>query len=313
MAQIFVSPGVYSKEIDQSFMPPAAGGAIGAALIGLTKKGPAYKPTRVSNMGEFREVFGDLDPDKYLPYAARAYLRHANTLTVSRVMGRGTVATGAVVPLSFPAINTASASNSADNNVTLGLLKFRGTVEDVHLSGSPSNFAISIPGKSVTATGLSLVESSNAYVKKVLGTDPTEVKAGDSVTALYVDSVLDWNVGSVTGSLSGATANATFCVAATADYSNVTGGFKEAETPVIISQNYGGIFHDLMKFKTIAHGQIKIQKLRYQLARLTIQQLALPSLQLLLENLVIQIQNLLFLKLLLMLYLTEVQNSLLEE
>ena len=53
-----VSPGVFTNEIDQSFLP-AAVGDIGAAVIGPTVKGPAMIPTVVSNMSEFSRIFGE--------------------------------------------------------------------------------------------------------------------------------------------------------------------------------------------------------------------------------------------------------------
>jgi len=185
-----------------------------------------------------------------MPYAAKAYLRNSDTLQVVRVLGRDTAAAGEVVLLAFPDSGAVSAAVTS-TNTTVGILRYRGTVEDAQISGTPSNFAISIG--SVTATGLSLVESSESYIKKVLGTDPTEVKSGDSVTALYVDSVFDWKVGSVTGSVSAETANAGFA-SATADYSNITGGFAESQTPTIVSQNFGGTVYDLFKVYSLAHG-----------------------------------------------------------
>ena len=56
MAEKIVSPGVFTKEIDQSFLP-AAVGDIGAALIGPTVKGPALVPTVVSSYAEFTEKY----------------------------------------------------------------------------------------------------------------------------------------------------------------------------------------------------------------------------------------------------------------
>ena len=53
MAEVFVSPGVYTQEIDDTFVPAGAG-TIGAALIGRTTSGPAYKPVQVNNFGEFK-------------------------------------------------------------------------------------------------------------------------------------------------------------------------------------------------------------------------------------------------------------------
>ena len=43
MAEKILSPGVFTNEIDESFLP-AAVGEIGAAIIGPTVKGPSLVP-----------------------------------------------------------------------------------------------------------------------------------------------------------------------------------------------------------------------------------------------------------------------------
>ena len=58
MAEKIVSPGVFTNEIDQSFLP-AALGDIGGAVVGPTVKGPAMIPTVVSSMNEFTQIFGE--------------------------------------------------------------------------------------------------------------------------------------------------------------------------------------------------------------------------------------------------------------
>ena len=57
MAEKVVSPGVFTNEIDASFLP-AAIGDIGAVVIGQTRKGPAMIPTVVNSMAEFEATFG---------------------------------------------------------------------------------------------------------------------------------------------------------------------------------------------------------------------------------------------------------------
>ena len=57
MAEKIVSPGVFTKEIDQSFLP-AAIGDIGAVVIGPTVKGPALVPTVVNSFAEYEAKFG---------------------------------------------------------------------------------------------------------------------------------------------------------------------------------------------------------------------------------------------------------------
>ena len=48
MAEKIVSPGVFTSEIDESFLP-AAIGDIGAAIVGPTVRGPALIPTVVES------------------------------------------------------------------------------------------------------------------------------------------------------------------------------------------------------------------------------------------------------------------------
>ena len=52
-----ISPGVFTNEIDQSFLP-AAVGDIGAALIGPTVKWPPLIPTVVNSYSEYEQIFG---------------------------------------------------------------------------------------------------------------------------------------------------------------------------------------------------------------------------------------------------------------
>ena len=67
MAEKIVSPGVFTNEIDQSFIP-AAIGELGAAIVGPTVKGPVLTPTVVSSFNEYAAIFGDViesGSDKY--------------------------------------------------------------------------------------------------------------------------------------------------------------------------------------------------------------------------------------------------------
>ena len=91
MAEKVVSPGVFTNELDQSFLP-AAIGEIGAAIVGPTAKGPAMVPTVVSSFSEFEQTFGTTvkSGSNYYTYltslAAQNYLRHGNKLTVVRIL-----------------------------------------------------------------------------------------------------------------------------------------------------------------------------------------------------------------------------------
>jgi len=102
MAEKIVSPGVFTNEIDQSFLP-AAIGEIGAAIVGPTVKGPALVPTVVSSYSEYQQIFGDTfkSGSSYVTYltslTAQQYLKNAGRLTVVRILdGSFSGATGLV-------------------------------------------------------------------------------------------------------------------------------------------------------------------------------------------------------------------------
>ena len=73
MAERIVSPGVFTRETDLSFLPQAIG-EIGAAIIGPTKKGPAFVPTQVTSFQEYEEIFGGQDDRFYTPQTVEQYL-----------------------------------------------------------------------------------------------------------------------------------------------------------------------------------------------------------------------------------------------
>ena len=115
MAEKIISPGVFTNEIDQSFLP-AAVADIGAAIIGPTLKGPAGIPTVVTSFSEFQSIFGDVFKSgstsvQFLTsHAAEEYLKNSNTLTVVRIMADGG---GSVSPATADIL-------TADSTVTTG-------------------------------------------------------------------------------------------------------------------------------------------------------------------------------------------------
>ena len=100
----FVSPGVFLKEVDNSQLPGLAE-AVGAVIIGRTRKGPSLQPYKVRSLEEFERVFGKPMPgnqgedpwrdgthilaESYAPFAAKAYLTADidSPVTVGRLAG----------------------------------------------------------------------------------------------------------------------------------------------------------------------------------------------------------------------------------
>ena len=81
MAEKIVSPGVFTRENDLSFLSQGIG-EIGAVVIGPFHKGPAYVPTIVNTQSEFEEIFGTPDGTYYTGYTVQNYLREAGTVTI---------------------------------------------------------------------------------------------------------------------------------------------------------------------------------------------------------------------------------------
>jgi len=88
MAERIVSPGVFTRENDLSFLAQGIG-EIGAAIVGPFKQGPAFVPTIVRTQSEFEDIFGTPDGTYYTEYAVQNYLREAGVVTVVRVMNEG--------------------------------------------------------------------------------------------------------------------------------------------------------------------------------------------------------------------------------
>src|SRR5210317_613873 len=182
MAERIVSPGVFTREKDLSFLPQGIAD-IGAALIGPTLEGPAFVPTVVNSFGEFEEIFGKETQDFYVPFTAKQYLRSAGTVTIVRVLGLGGYANDTV-----GLFLTGSIGGTAKESLVSTLKPSRGSenldLTATALSGSgaqtKSSFTITLDSSDYA---LSFDSSSANYITKVFSTD-----AQDSNKDAYVYS-----------------------------------------------------------------------------------------------------------------------------
>ena len=85
MAEQIISPGVFTKENDLSFIAQGVE-AIGAAIVGPTVKGPAFHPTICRNFADYERKFGGLSKDTFVPQTVREYIKSAGAVTVVRVL-----------------------------------------------------------------------------------------------------------------------------------------------------------------------------------------------------------------------------------
>ena len=94
-SKVFVSPGVYTSEVDLSFVAQSVG-VTTLGIVGETLIGPAFEPIFITSFDEYQTVFGGTSPEKYIntqipkyeaSYIAKAYLQQSNQLFVTRILG----------------------------------------------------------------------------------------------------------------------------------------------------------------------------------------------------------------------------------
>jgi hypothetical protein len=231
MAERIVSPGVFTRENDLSFLAQGIG-EIGAAFVGPFKQGPAFVPTIIRTQSEFEDKFGKPDGTYYTEYAVQNYLREAGAVTVVRVMSEGgytqTTPIGLVVSGSL--ISSIHSTNAGDEEVGFGAF----TVNTGTVSGS---FVVS--GSGIGNISSSLLPSATNDVSDVFGESPFGSKDG------YVYSYFE-NV-ATSADYSGG-------VSAVVLPSQIFGGASTAQTPFVKSQLISGERSELFKFHTLGHG-----------------------------------------------------------
>lgn len=260
MAERIVSPGVFSREIDSSFLPQAVA-QIGAALIGPTVKGKAFVPTPVSSVRDFVTKYGGFSDHTYLPYTAKSYLDNAPSATIVRVLGTGGY------ELTNP-IGIVASSGSTSYLISMLHPTFAvtsdGTTPLYHksslVSGSVSgSFTLTLSGSFVTDTSAftnakdkngttysaSINPNSDDFIGKLFGYSPfaTSPAYNYSLFANAAESLLTSGFNTISIVTGSALNNWDF-----------QKSYSPAETPWITSQKVGGETVDLFKFVHLSDG-----------------------------------------------------------
>jgi hypothetical protein len=250
MAERIVSPGVFTRENDLSFLAQGVG-EIGAAFVGPFKQGPAFVPTIVRTQSEFEEIFGTPDGTYYTEYAVQNYLREAGTATIVRVAGVGGYQQAA--PLAI----MASGSAGLGQKMVGVLFNTSNGFQNFGFTGATISDAVASSGSfAVSASGLfnsaSILPSATNDLSDVWGESPYGTKAA-YVYAYFEDS---------TSNYTGSAASETVISAQVLPTQNFALDAKEAETPYVKSQAISGERFDLFKFVTLGHGTLYNQKLK---------------------------------------------------
>jgi len=247
MAERIVSPGVFTRENDLSFLAQGVG-QIGAAFIGPFKQGPAFVPTIVTTQSDFQDIFGTPDGTYYTEYAVQNYLREAGSATIIRVAGTGgyTQAT----PLGI------FASGSQDNSLGTKLIGVLYSTQKGYQNYGFKNASVItdhtkdgsflLSGSGLGWVSASILPSDTNDLNDVFGSSPFGAKSG--YTYVYFKDV----AAKFTGSLNKDVVVTVHELPAQ-DY---TKGFAPAETPMVQSQLISGQRYDLFKFYTLGHGDV---------------------------------------------------------
>ena len=238
MAERIVSPGVFTREKDLSFLPQGIT-EIGAALIGPTESGPAFVPTTVRNLGEFEEIFGKENQDFYVPFTAKQYLRSAGTVTIVRVLGLGGYKEDTV---------TLGLSSSTSPHEVVATLKPSRLSPTALLAGASSasitdgatksSFTLSLLG---TDYALSFKSSSANYIGNVFSEDASDSNKPTYIYSNFLNTQNKFANGDSVTITSGSDENFGF-------------QYSLAKTPFIQSQVVNATRTNLFKLATRSHG-----------------------------------------------------------
>lgn len=222
MSETIISPGVFARENDISFIQPAPV-VVGAAIIGPTVKGPVEIPTVVTSYSDFSRKFGttfhsgSTTQEFLTSLAVKSYFdQGGESVLVSRVVSgsagwtRGTSTTIAAVTASIEnpfTINTIGKGALYNNNSgslynsggleenTDGSLK-SGSADNLrweisNVDASSGTFTLAVRGGNdsnknkvilETFNNLSLDPNSPNYIAAVIGDQRSELASGQVIT-----------------------------------------------------------------------------------------------------------------------------------
>lgn len=241
MASKFLSPGVFTQEIDQSFLGQGVAG-IGAGIIGAAEKGPAFVPVTVGNFDEYYERLGNVNTLMQGPYAAKNYLANNSVLNYVRVLGHNDNLSNVTAGYSVGGM-TGICDGTGSEAQVLAVVHHSGTADVISVTGVPGDadkFVFTIGSFGVTA---SFLTSSAEYVGKTLNTDPTRY----STDSHYLYQAFKY--ANLPASASWA------AVAISGTHRSFEQNYSSGSSTWVRSQPLGGNEFNLFRFHTVGHGR----------------------------------------------------------
>lgn len=172
MAETIISPGVFTRENDISFIQPASVEA-GAAFIGPTVKGPVEIPTVITSYGQYVRKFGETfesgsSKQEYLTsIAVKSYFSQGgSTALITRVVSGSS--------------NWAAASNSTITNTTVSTGQARATGSGTIAAAAVDNQEFSIV---YSGTTYQFIAADDPVPDDVAGSNVYYFSTGSSASA----------------------------------------------------------------------------------------------------------------------------------
>ena len=240
MAEKIVSPGVFTRENDLSFLSQGIG-EIGAAVIGPFHKGPAFVPTVVNTQSEFESIFGTPNGDFYTGYTVQNYLREAGTVTIVRVGHVGGYSH--VEPIAIKVSGSSGIQVVGTLNVTHNGDESVGLPNTV-IDSQPSASLFSISGDELAAVSASILPSAGNDLSDVFGENARGSK--EAYVYNYYESAATLQSDELT-----AGGQVILEAMPTQDFAQ---DISHASTPWIKSQLISGERHDLFRLHTLGDG-----------------------------------------------------------
>ena len=256
MAEKIVSPGVFTRENDLSFLSQGIG-EIGAAIIGPFHKGPAFVPTVVNSQSEFEELFGTPDGSYYTGYTVQNYLREAGVATIVRVGHIGGYTHAA--PLAIKAVGSGSKDDKiigifhATSNGDITKDYSEGTTIDIQ--DGATSFSLAIPSASIAGISASIDPTAGNDLADVFG---ESTKGGKQIFAYnyFENAAADFVAHMGTSPI------ANQITVEQLPEQDFTQDVKNASTPWIKSQLISGERYDLFRLHTLGDGTYTNQEVK---------------------------------------------------
>ena len=253
MAEKIVSPGVFTRENDLSFLPTGIS-QIGAAVVGPTEKGPAFLPTLITTQAEYESIFGT-PKDYYTGYAVQNYLRDAGAVTVVRVGG-----IGGYSQRGSKLLVARDTTTSVQQVIAVLAHSSSANSSSFTIANDASNAGYFAVTGAVGQYRMSMQKSAADSIDDVLGTSPTFNR--EAYTYTYFDHTKT--------ALSSSTIDGDVVFAAVSKdlvAQNFTEDATFATTPWIESQLYNGTTrYNLFRIHTLADGDSENTRFKVQIS-----------------------------------------------